>query len=46
MGDNAAIETIFGLIFLIPCVIGPALVVALVSTSVLTLVQLGRFPAP
>ncbi|KUG52933.1 hypothetical protein AVL61_11965 [Kocuria rosea subsp. polaris] len=46
MGDNAAIETIFGLVLLIPCVIGPGLVVALVATSVLALVQPGRFPAP
>lgn len=33
MGDNAAIETIFGLIFLLPYAIGPALVVALVVVA-------------
>lgn len=33
MGDNATIETIFGLIFLLPYLIGPALLAALVIVA-------------
>ena len=33
MGDNAAVETIFGLIFLIPYLIGPALIVAVLVVA-------------
>jgi hypothetical protein len=33
MGDNAAIETIFGLIFLLPYLIGPALTVAVLALA-------------
>lgn len=33
MGDNAAVETIFGLIFLIPYLIGPALTVAVIVAA-------------
>lgn len=33
MGDNAAVETIFGLIFLIPHLIGPALAVAVLVSA-------------
>ncbi len=33
MGDNAAIETIFGLVFLLPYAIGPALVVAVLVVA-------------
>ncbi|WP_298582961.1 hypothetical protein [uncultured Kocuria sp.] len=33
MGDNATIETIFGLIFLLPYLIGPALLAALIAVA-------------
>jgi hypothetical protein len=33
MGDNATVETIFGLIFLLPYAIGPALVVAVLVAA-------------
>ena len=33
MGDNATVETIFGLIFFLPYLIGPALLVALLAAA-------------
>ncbi|KUG52954.1 hypothetical protein AVL61_12070 [Kocuria rosea subsp. polaris] len=33
MGDNATVETVFELIFLLPYLIGPALLVALISVA-------------